>query len=257
MVRQSANHGISRVYGVDFSGAEDAGKHIWITEGIVEGNRLRVEKCYPARQLPGADAKRQTSMTALRNLIANADSVAFGMDFPFGLPSDLVVSASWTDFVRTFAARFPTAEAFHLMSHAASAGSEKRRRTDDEARTPMSAYNLRLYRQTYFGIRDVLGPLIGNGRTCVLPMCGPPKPGHVWLLEICPTSTRKLLGLHGATPKIVLSTPTYDFVLENSEKRGDPIDSLLAAEATFRAIRNPSLHDRPSSPYDVEGKVYV
>ena len=43
-----------RVYGVDFSGARDAGRRIWLAEGRVGGGRLRVESCYPAEELPGS-----------------------------------------------------------------------------------------------------------------------------------------------------------------------------------------------------------
>ena len=40
-----------RIYGVDFSGAKDAGKKIWIAEGVVKGDSLLIEDCFRARDL--------------------------------------------------------------------------------------------------------------------------------------------------------------------------------------------------------------
>jgi len=40
------------VYGVDFSGAEDAGRKIWVATGTIEGRTLRIEQCQPGEALP-------------------------------------------------------------------------------------------------------------------------------------------------------------------------------------------------------------
>ena len=71
---------------------------------------------------------------------------------------------------------------------------ELRRVTDIEARTPLSPYNRRIYKQTYYGIRDVIAPLIASGAACALPMQAA-IPDRAWLLEICPASTLELMGL--------------------------------------------------------------
>ena len=34
-----------RIYSLDFSGAQDAGKKIWIAKGIVKGETLLIEDC--------------------------------------------------------------------------------------------------------------------------------------------------------------------------------------------------------------------
>ena len=36
---------IHDIYGIDFSGAQDAGKKIWIAKDIVKGETLLIENC--------------------------------------------------------------------------------------------------------------------------------------------------------------------------------------------------------------------
>jgi len=45
--------GQCRVFGVDFSGARDAGKRIWIAAGSVVDGVLRIAACLRAAQGPG------------------------------------------------------------------------------------------------------------------------------------------------------------------------------------------------------------
>ena len=40
------------VYGVDFSGARDAGEKIWIASGVIEADTLRIDACQQAGNLP-------------------------------------------------------------------------------------------------------------------------------------------------------------------------------------------------------------
>jgi len=42
-------HPPQHTYGIDFSGAQDAGKKIWIAEGVVKGDSLLIEDCFRAR----------------------------------------------------------------------------------------------------------------------------------------------------------------------------------------------------------------
>jgi hypothetical protein len=48
---------IRYVHGVDFSGAEDAGKSIWIATGIIKGKTLEIEEIRPAKELPTSGRK--------------------------------------------------------------------------------------------------------------------------------------------------------------------------------------------------------
>ena len=43
-------HPPQHIYGIDFSGAQDAGKKIWIAEGVVKTDSLLIEDCFRARE---------------------------------------------------------------------------------------------------------------------------------------------------------------------------------------------------------------
>ncbi len=262
-----------RVLGVDFSGARHAGDHIWIAVGTQNGGRLSLESCRPARGLPGGGRDRRSALAALNAFLESERRAAAGLDFPFGLPRPLVTERRWEDFVRAFPRRYPDAESFRAACRRAAAGRELKRRTDVEARVPFSAYNLRLYRQTYFGIAEVLLPLLNSAAASVVPM-QPPASGKVLLAEICPASLLKRLGLYmpykgqgshlrDARAEIVRSFYNSG-LLNDIEKRiynkiigdpgGDALDAVLAAIATANL---PRLHRPTHDPVErVEGRVY-
>jgi hypothetical protein len=267
-----------RICGIDFSGAKDAGKRIWIASGIVEQDGLLIEECYRAKDLPGSGKDRDQCLAVLRDFIGRANACAFGLDFPFGLPQALVKhKKSWEDFVLSFPGDYFAPEEFRRLCREASGGHELKRITDVESQTPFSPYNLRLYRQTYHGIRDVLHPLVRDQLACVLPMQSALS-GKPWILEICPASTLKQRGLYssykGRTnahhaarafvlesleatgPLSILAQGVRSAILE--DRGGDALDSVIAAFATFRALRHPALLTVESSDaYALEGYVYV
>lgn len=263
------------VYGVDFSGARDAGRLIWIAGGVIDGNVLRIERCQPAAELPGGGVARERALTALRDFVAAARDAAFGFDFPFGLPATLVTQPTWADFAGRFARDYPDADTFRHACVTASGGRELRRQTDDVAKTPFSPYNLRLYRQTYTGIRDLLAPLADDDAASVVPM-QVAHPGRPWLLEVCPASTLKRAGhyipykgrtaAHRAARECILEVlgtmasveiPPAVQQLASVDTGGDALDSLIAAVTTFRVVTNPSFPGRCTERERLEGRVYV
>ena len=268
---------LRKVYGVDFSGASDAGRKIWIACGINEGNTLQIAECHRAAELPGSDTERDRAIAALRDLIAREQEAIFGLDFPFGLPRALVGTASWEAFVLSFPERYSSPQAFKQACWTAAGCCELRRVTDAESRTPFSAYNERLYRQTYHGIRDVLSPLVERRRACVLPMQRA-QLGRAWLLEVCPASTLKRERLYRydvsykgkgaecyvARQRIVeamegtrsLSIPQTVRTRILADPGGDALDSVIAAWATFRALPHLASLGRQKEVYAVEGYVY-
>jgi hypothetical protein len=165
-------HATQVIYGIDFSGAEkDAGHLIWICRLSLAGDAPLVEDCVRAELLPNSGTRRTLCLPALCRFIAEHSSRAiFGLDFPFSLPRVVLGDAGWDPFVRSFAATFPDCESFRTLCRQKANGRELKRRTDRETRTPFSAYNLRLYRQTYFGIRDVIGTLLQTGSAWFAPM---------------------------------------------------------------------------------------
>lgn len=258
------------VYGVDFSGAVDAGKRIWIAEAVASDGLLSVSALDPARRLPGSGVGRRPALRALRRLIAERPGAVVGIDVPFGLPAALVGQATWLDFLRWFVGRYPDADAFRAACWAAAAQKELKRDTDRSARTPFSAYNLRLYRQTFFALDELIGPLVLAKEAVALPM-QPRTAARTTLVEVCPASTLKaheryapykraehasgrariVEWLARTTPLVI---PAELRSVAVADANGDAVDALVAAGAAWRASRAV-----PSSDplHRLEGLVYL
>jgi hypothetical protein len=267
-----------RVFGIDFSGARNAGSLIWICEAIPAGSdRLRLHSCRPASTLPASGPALAHCLAALIAFIADQSDAAFGCDFPFSVPLALAGGKEWSAYVADFAARFPEAHTF-WKDCKATTERELRRCTDVDAMVPFCAYNLRLYKQTYHGIAGVLAPLLMRGRVAVLPMQRV-VPGRALLLEVCPASLLRHLGLYGkygpykgaaaachAARRQLLDALVDAGLLEPpapelrqtllDNRGGDALDSALAAIACHRALQEPGF-DRPRIPAEAfEGRVY-
>ncbi|MDI6890439.1 MAG: hypothetical protein QMC83_05785 [Thermodesulfovibrionales bacterium] len=265
----------SRIYGVDFSGAAKAGKKIWISSGIIEGGALKIDDCFSGTMLPDSGIGRDHCLIALINFIARKRDSAFGLDFPFGLPRCLFYENSWEEFILSFPEKYPNQDIFRDICYKLAGNSEIKRVTDKENSTPFSPYNLRLYKQTYFGIRGVLHPLVRNHLVCVLPMQRI-KSGKPWILEVCPASTLKRENLyfpyknkrHKKVREHILKEIEAKGVLSIQSSRirseiadddeGNALDSIIAAFATFRALLSPfRLFVKKDSIYALEGYVFV
>lgn len=266
------------VFGIDFSGAKDARNKIWIAKGVPEDCRLLVSECLKARDLPNSGSRHEACLPSLVNLINSNRNAAFGFDFPFGLPLSLVREETWEAFILDFPNRFNNPENFKRMCFSEAGDQELRRRTDDAAHTPLSPYNLRLYKQTYYGISKILLPLVRDAIACILPFqkCNAPKP---WILEICPVSTlrsldlngisykgateihrqnrRKILNvIEGKSPVAIKSADIRHRIIEDNG--GDALDSVIAAMAIFNAIQDEDgLIPDDNGFWKIEGYVYV
>jgi hypothetical protein len=162
--------------GIDFSGARDAGRRIWIRYACPSSRGLEVERCIAGECLPGSGRLLQECLRALRVLLADSGKCIVGLDFPFGLPRAILArlpqGREYTTFLSWFRTRFESgaAQQFQNECKKLSAPKELKRQTDKHAEAPFSPYNLRLFRQTFYGMRDVLAPLVKGGGACVLPM---------------------------------------------------------------------------------------
>ncbi len=266
------------VCGVDFSGAKKAGTRIWIASATIVGDAIEIGDCRQAKELLGA-TERDQCLRTLRDFISIQKACAFGFDFPFGLPKKVTKDNSWEEFVLSFGNNYHDPEQFREICWVAAGNCEERRVTDRISQTPLSPYNRRLYRQTYYGIRDVLAPLVRDQLVCVLPMqrISASKP---CLFEICPASTLKRMGLrqpYKGHQKDRDRRPIRAHILEGIEKTGgviikpsalrtkilddpygDALDSVIAAFATFRAVRNLAYSTvLGSATYVLEGYVYI
>lgn len=265
------------VHGVDFSGAVDAGRKIWIASGIIEGSTLHIKECRRAETLPCSSRERDLCLAALLNFIVGEGKGVFGFDFPFGLPAALVKKDRWEDFVVCFPDTFSSPGEFRRICLQAAGGSELKRITDLEHHTPFSPYNLRLYRQTYFGIRDVIAPLVRRHMACVLPMqlALDDKP---WIVEICPAATLKKENVyrsykgkseeHYAARAVIcekfeglgflnISNPALRSAVLD-DQNGDALDSVIAAVAALQALHTPvTFNAVKDTGHALEGYVYV
>jgi len=265
------------IFGVDFSGAADAGKKIWIARGRFERGRLWIRDCFKGEDLPDSGRDRDRCLAALVDFIKLGSNAVFGLDFPFGLPKPLVEDATWEEFITRFPSRHESPEGFRDACRLASNGKELKRATDVQSRTPFSPYNLWLYRQTYFGISGILSPLVRDSLACVLPM-QTAAAGKPWILEVCPASSLKGMGLYlpykgrraqhrEARTRLVeaiqgrgflheLDGGTHELVVDDAG--GDALDSVIAALATARTLRDQnSAATVQDEPYRIEGYVYV
>jgi hypothetical protein len=262
-----------RILGVDFSGANDAGRKIWIAEGQRQrGNRLKLIDLRPACDLPCSGVDPRTAIAALAaHIVRDPDTIA-GFDFPFALPLPVIDRPSWDAFVQDFAERFPDPDAFRQWALQRAGGRELRRAADREAKTPFNSYNLRIYRQTWWGIAHLLGPLVARGLAIVRPFHPTPREPRPILIEACPASSLKSIdfypaykgrtGVHRQERKAVLQkliaigaierpTPAIERrILDNSG--GDALDAVIAAIA--------AAHSKVEEDIDpsqrIEGRIY-
>lgn len=267
-------------YGVDFSGATDAGNRLWVACVRREGARLRLASCVPGRELPGGGRSREAALAALVALVGREPDAVFGMDFPFAPTADLLDAPDWVTFVRAFPRRFATPEAFRSWCRERTGGKEPKRRTDVLARVPFGSFNLRVYRQTFYGLRDLLSPLVTRDLARVLPM--QPAASHLArVVEICPASTLqgedlyRVEGRHRSYKDASLR-PARAFLWRSLEARfglvapgalkarvlddagGDALDAVIAACATARAVEAGLPMDAESALVaPCEGFIYV
>jgi Protein of unknown function (DUF429) len=268
---------VQTIYGIDFSGAKDAGNKIWIAKGVVsDGGELDIEECLRARDLPNSGTDIKASLAAIVNLVKSNPNAVFGFDFPFGLPISLVREKSWIEWVLAFPKKYESPEGFRKSCREACKNRELRRQTDTESHTPFSSYNLRLYKQSYFGISSILSPLVLGNHARILPM-QERAGGKPVVLEICPASALKASGLYGPykgesevhraarqtiLDRLLSSRPLRirnERVREEAIKNagGDALDSIIAATAAFRALKDnlvPREGDR--NLYAIEGYVF-
>ena len=190
----------------------------------------------------------------------------------------MVDEGSWSGFVASFSSRYPSLKDFDIDCYAASGGKEWKRVCDIETKAPFSPYNRRVISQTYYGIRDVLRPLVIAGKVSVPPI-HPAAADLPWLLEVCPAGALKAAGLYKPPYKgaarahydarniilktlensqyIAISSPALrDTILSNN--LGDALDSVVAAAIAAKTVNDPACIDAKSSdPYCVEGCIYV
>lgn len=279
------------ILGIDFSAAQDAAARCWLTRIDVAPESIRVARPVQVKSLPTIDAEASADSLALDprdgtpRAAAHAKLVAslvawqpraIGIDLPLSLPRALIPDDDWLRFITTQIGAFASAEAFREACWEAAGQRELRRATDLETHTPFSPYNLRMYRQTFFGLRDVVRPLVEAGMRCVpLQRRSATDP---MLIEVCPASTLKRLGLYAPYKGRAARNASNRRSIARSlrarlkptgmrfaqrlwstvvaDAGGDGLDSLLAALAAWHADQSGKLNLAASRLERIEGRVY-
>jgi len=264
-----------RILGIDFSGAVDAGRKIWIAEArhdLREHDRpLTIDRCVPAIDLPQSGVTPDLAIGALARHIASDKSTVAGCDFPFGLPTELLDAVTWEEFIGQFPLRFPHHDSYREDNRNRMQLIEIKRLTDRVARTPFNSYNLRLYRQAWWGMAKLLHPLVTTGQAMVVPQM--PVIGlKPVILEVCAACSLKHLDcyppykgrekLHRKARQRILDCligldllqpPTSSLrqiLLDNNG--GDALDAVIGAVATTHA----DLLAPADAAYRLEGRVF-
>ena len=250
--------------GIDFSGARDAGKRIWIATGTCASKHLTIESLFSLRERPDP-------YSYLVKYIASQTHAVIGIDVPFSLHRSLM-DRGWAQFVDGFEKRFHTADQFREWCQRMTS-SELRRDTDISARTPFCPWNLRLYRQTWAALAYVIGPIVQRDAGRFAPLQEVSKKLPV-IVEVCPASSLKATAGQGSVPSYKKRTELHRrarrALLSNEagvklapelnkivvdDHGGDALDSIIAASSAARAERLGLIARRDS--YDnVEGRVY-
>jgi hypothetical protein len=191
---------IRSIFGVDFSGAKEAGRNIWVARATRTGRRLRLRELDSLETLAGTSA-REPALAHLVGLIRSSRDSLWAMDFPFGLPIEVVHSgATWREQL-AWLRDWPN-DAYDLglecIRRARLLGDAMhiRRRTDTIAKAPFDCYHYRIIYQTFHGMRDVLLPLSTSRGVAVLPFHYRRLPtARTVVMESCPSSTLKWLKL--------------------------------------------------------------
>ena len=292
------------IYGVDFSGAKLAGQNTWVaraepTNPPFSGGRNGRAQTSPRRTVPLrlvalsrlADlcgcADRAAALAHLVRLIRASENSLWAMDFPFGLPLEVLPKRTrWPgqlDFLRDWGDD-AYAVGVECCGRARKLGGPMhiRRLTDSEAKAPFDCYHYRIIYQTFHGMRDVLRPLAApperpSSRSST---AGSPPRRGCWS-KSCPASTLKRLALPHQNYKQPAGGPltrrrrlTRHAILEGLSRHvrfddrfrrvmmrnpgGDALDAVIAAVGGYQGWHAAdhgavARHAR----YSREGRLYV
>ena len=153
----------SNIFGVDFSGAKLAGRNTWIAR--LERSPRRRRPLYRLAELSRLEqlcgtAERRVALAHLVNLVRSSDEALWALDFPFGLPVEVMGQGTrWADqleFLHTWGDD-GYGVGLECLRRAKALGGPMhiRRLTDTEQKAPFDPYHYRIIYQTFHGMRDL------------------------------------------------------------------------------------------------------
>ena len=275
-----------RYYGVDFSGARQAGDTIWVAEVVPNRKGLTLVSLRSLTAICGT-AERREALAYLVDLVLASEDALWGFDFPFGFPIELFPDGTqWRDqfdFLHEW-----KDDAYGCGLECVRRATEFLQRkhimraTDTEARTPFDSFHYRIIFQTFFGMRDVVNPLRQSVGTAVLPFQYQKlaKAMRV-VVECCPGSVLKrvkvphqnykqptggpLTRKRRTTRHSILEWLTGLVRIDDQHRRvmmrnpgGDAIDAVIAAVGASEAVASADHLAIAKHPrYRREGRLFV
>ncbi|NTX03833.1 DUF429 domain-containing protein [Myxococcus sp. CA040A] len=250
-----------RAVGVDWSGAAQAHRKVWAATLSFEGGQGRLQ----CLQRPFTSKGANTVSEGLGPWLSAQDADVVGLDFCFSLEASQLASLGLPtmgpqELGRAISATFDSAESFR-----AAVGPEKKRVTEVDCSAPFAPTNLRMYKQTYWGLRA-----LGSCRGAFPPWGTSPGPA---LVEVLPAEVVRWLGL----PKTYkgrgfeerrreilrrirestdLRIPDSDLLTMVSDADGDALDALLAALSAASAWSSGFTGAPPTSASTGEGWIF-
>lgn len=237
---------VDTVIGVDFSGAKEAGRNIWLAQADVGKSRLRLRDLSNLEVLAGGSSRNE-SLAHLVDLIRASRNALWAIDFPFALPIELTcMGCDFAAQLQTTLDYISDAAEFGrwLLGEAKKLGGKNhiRRQTDSEAKTPFDCYHYRIIYQTFHGMRDVLHPLAGDRATAILPFQYDRLPrARRAVIEACPSTTLKKLALPHQMYKQPAGGKLTRKRLANRKAILDGVEKLIDVPPPLRRVmaRNP------------------
>lgn len=269
--------GRSHFVGVDFATGKAMAGNTWLaTIAEIQGVWTLTHVSSLKDALTQKQLSTNPTLKLFESLLQHRQALV-GVDASFGIPQGLHDYPTWLEWLDAFAQLYPSADAFRQACQQASPlGKELKRKTDIEAKTPFSPYNLRHYKQTFHVLHDVLRPFVMAQKGSVLPFM-PMQAHKPCLVEACPASLLKTLfkkvpsykgkeASHAEAKRLILDTVQGLFAVEVSsplrdtlltQAGGDALDSFLIAWHLCRAWQeNPDTFVPKDLPYRLEGLVY-
>ena len=277
------------IYGVDFSGAKLAGRNTWVARlerrNVSRGRRFALTDLACVEHACGT-AERAAALSHLVGVIKSSEGALWSMDFPFGLPLEVLEKGTrWpqqVEFLRQWG-EDAYGVGLECLARAKRLGGPMhiRRLTDVEAKAPFDCYHYRIIYQFFYGLRDVLGPLADTRGTAILPFQYRRLPSaRRVVIETCPSSTLKRMGLPHQnykqpaggplsprrlqTRRAILDDVSRRVLIEPRHRRvimrnggGDALDAVLAAvggEYAWGAADHRRIARHPR--YPLEGHLY-
>ena len=247
--------------GVDWSGSAKAGSKIWAARIVFKHGRGVVESV--DRPFFAALGPSEVVEQFAKWLAAQEFDV-IGLDFCFGLQRQQMLdlelpAAGPVELGKEIRRRFRSADEFKEA-----VGAERKRVTDVRSGSPFAPTNLRMYRQTYWGLRaladiaDPIAPWSSGSRTLVEVL-----PAHVArtlpglsAYKVREASDIRREALEAIKTSFAITVPEIHVSRIAVDKEGDAIDAVLAAIAAAAALASGYSGADPAATASGEGWIY-